>query len=241
MDRAGTAAAPITVEASRASGRSSTPAAATAGDLLDRRVLPLPRLHDPGLARQRRRQRRHLRPPHRDLRQRDHERQRPGRSTAPRRATTRRSSATGSTTTARASSTRATGSTCRATTTWSRTTSSTTTRRASGSRSTTRALRAIVAGNTITGAGHSGIVVGGSGGVSGVRVHNNVLAFNALVRDLPRRSAARRARSPTTTSPSATAAARPRRAAPASTSGGNRNDRPAVRQLRSPEHAPGRG
>jgi Right handed beta helix region len=38
--------------------------------------------------------------------------------------------------------------------------------------------RAIVVGNTITGAGHSGIVVGGSGGVSGVRVHNNVLAFN---------------------------------------------------------------
>jgi hypothetical protein len=39
--------------------------------------------------------------------------------------------------------------------------------------------RAIVTGNTITGAGHSGIVVGGSGGVSGVRVHNNVLAFNS--------------------------------------------------------------
>jgi hypothetical protein len=38
--------------------------------------------------------------------------------------------------------------------------------------------RAIVTGNTITGAGHSGIVVGGSGGVSGVHVHNNVLAFN---------------------------------------------------------------
>jgi hypothetical protein len=38
--------------------------------------------------------------------------------------------------------------------------------------------RAIVTGNTITGAGHSGIVVGGSGGVGGVRVHNNVLAFN---------------------------------------------------------------
>jgi hypothetical protein len=39
--------------------------------------------------------------------------------------------------------------------------------------------RAIVTGNTITGAGHSGIVVGGSGGVSGVHVHNNVLAFNS--------------------------------------------------------------
>ena len=39
--------------------------------------------------------------------------------------------------------------------------------------------RAIVTGNTITGAGHSGIVVGGSGGVSNVRVHNNVLAFNS--------------------------------------------------------------
>ena len=39
--------------------------------------------------------------------------------------------------------------------------------------------RAIVTGNTITGAGHSGIVVGGSAGVDNVRVHNNVLAFNA--------------------------------------------------------------
>jgi Right handed beta helix region/Protein of unknown function (DUF1565) len=39
--------------------------------------------------------------------------------------------------------------------------------------------RAIVTGNTITGAGHSGIVVGGSGGVDGVRVHNNIFAFNA--------------------------------------------------------------
>jgi Right handed beta helix region len=39
--------------------------------------------------------------------------------------------------------------------------------------------RAIVTGNTITGAGHSGIVVGGSGGVSAVKVHNNVLAFNS--------------------------------------------------------------
>jgi hypothetical protein len=38
--------------------------------------------------------------------------------------------------------------------------------------------RAIVTGNTITGAGHSGIVVGGSGGVGGVHVHNNVFAFN---------------------------------------------------------------
>jgi Right handed beta helix region/Protein of unknown function (DUF1565) len=39
--------------------------------------------------------------------------------------------------------------------------------------------RAIVTGNTITGAGHSGIVVGGSGGVDKVRVHNNIFAFNA--------------------------------------------------------------
>jgi hypothetical protein len=39
--------------------------------------------------------------------------------------------------------------------------------------------RAIITGNTITGAGHSGIVVGGSGGVDGVRVHNNIFAFNA--------------------------------------------------------------
>jgi Right handed beta helix region len=42
-----------------------------------------------------------------------------------------------------------------------------------------RGSRAIVTGNTITGAGHSGIVVGGSGGVANVRVHNNVFAFNA--------------------------------------------------------------
>ena len=34
-------------------------------------------------------------------------------------------------------------------------------------------------GNTVTGAGHSGIVVGGPGGVDNVRVHNNVFAFNA--------------------------------------------------------------
>jgi Right handed beta helix region/Protein of unknown function (DUF1565) len=42
-----------------------------------------------------------------------------------------------------------------------------------------RGSRAIVTGNTVTGAGHSGIVVGGSGGVDNVRVHNNVFAFNA--------------------------------------------------------------
>jgi hypothetical protein len=41
-----------------------------------------------------------------------------------------------------------------------------------------KGARAIVTGNTITAAGHSGVVVGGSGGVSGVHVHNNVLAFN---------------------------------------------------------------
>lgn len=39
--------------------------------------------------------------------------------------------------------------------------------------------RAIITGNTIIGAGHSGIVVGGSGGVDNVRVHNNIFAFNA--------------------------------------------------------------
>jgi hypothetical protein len=42
-----------------------------------------------------------------------------------------------------------------------------------------RNSRAIVTGNTVTGAGHSGIVVGGSGGVDNVHVHNNVFAFNA--------------------------------------------------------------
>ena len=101
--------------------------------------------------------------------------------------------------------------------------------------------RAIVTGNTITGAGHSGIVVGGSGGVSGVRVHNNVLAFNAHYGHLPRLHPARRARSPTTTSPSATAAARPSPAARASSfAGGNRRPEPALRRLREPQHAPRR-
>ena len=38
--------------------------------------------------------------------------------------------------------------------------------------------RAIVTSNTITNSGHSGIVIGGSGGVSGVIVRNNILAFN---------------------------------------------------------------
>jgi hypothetical protein len=42
-----------------------------------------------------------------------------------------------------------------------------------------RNSRSIVTGNTVTGAGHSGIVVGGSGGVDNVHVHNNVFAFNA--------------------------------------------------------------
>jgi Right handed beta helix region len=42
-----------------------------------------------------------------------------------------------------------------------------------------RNSRSIVTANTVTGAGHSGIVVGGSGGVDNVRVHNNVFAFNA--------------------------------------------------------------
>jgi hypothetical protein len=42
-----------------------------------------------------------------------------------------------------------------------------------------RNSRSIVTGNTVTGAGHSGIVVGGSGGVDNVLVRNNVFAFNA--------------------------------------------------------------
>jgi Right handed beta helix region len=42
-----------------------------------------------------------------------------------------------------------------------------------------RNSRSIVTANTVTGAGHSGIVVGGSGGVDNVRVVNNVFAFNA--------------------------------------------------------------
>ena len=41
-----------------------------------------------------------------------------------------------------------------------------------------RNSRSIITGNTVTGAGHSGIVVGGSGGVDNIRVHNNVFAFN---------------------------------------------------------------
>ena len=42
-----------------------------------------------------------------------------------------------------------------------------------------KGARAIVVNNTITSSAHSGIVVGGSGGVSGVVVRNNILAFNA--------------------------------------------------------------
>jgi hypothetical protein len=41
-----------------------------------------------------------------------------------------------------------------------------------------KGLRSIIVNNTITHNGHSGIVVGGSGGVSGVIVRNNVLAYN---------------------------------------------------------------
>jgi hypothetical protein len=41
-----------------------------------------------------------------------------------------------------------------------------------------RGLRSIVVSNTITHNSHSGIVVGGSGGVSGVVIRNNVLAYN---------------------------------------------------------------
>lgn len=42
-----------------------------------------------------------------------------------------------------------------------------------------RNSRSILVANTVTGAGHSGIVVGGSGGVDNIRVINNVFAFNA--------------------------------------------------------------
>jgi len=41
-----------------------------------------------------------------------------------------------------------------------------------------KGLRSIVVNNTITHNAHSGIVVGGGGGVSGVTVRNNILAFN---------------------------------------------------------------
>jgi hypothetical protein len=42
-----------------------------------------------------------------------------------------------------------------------------------------RNRRSILVQNTVTGAGHSGIVVGGSGGVDNIRVINNIFAFNA--------------------------------------------------------------
>jgi hypothetical protein len=42
-----------------------------------------------------------------------------------------------------------------------------------------RNSRSIITANTVTGAGHSGIVVGGSGGVDHITVVNNVFAFNA--------------------------------------------------------------
>ena len=42
-----------------------------------------------------------------------------------------------------------------------------------------RNSRSIITANTVTGAGHSGIVVGGSGGVDNIVVVNNVFAFNA--------------------------------------------------------------
>jgi Right handed beta helix region/Protein of unknown function (DUF1565) len=42
-----------------------------------------------------------------------------------------------------------------------------------------RNSRSLITANTVTGAGHSGIVVGGSGGVDHVVVVNNVFAFNA--------------------------------------------------------------
>ena len=42
-----------------------------------------------------------------------------------------------------------------------------------------RNSRSIITANTVTGAGHSGIVVGGGGGVDNIRVVNNVFAFNS--------------------------------------------------------------
>jgi Right handed beta helix region/Protein of unknown function (DUF1565) len=39
--------------------------------------------------------------------------------------------------------------------------------------------RTIIVSNTVVGSGHSGIVVGGDGGVSNITIRNNVLAFNA--------------------------------------------------------------
>jgi hypothetical protein len=42
-----------------------------------------------------------------------------------------------------------------------------------------RNSRSIITANTVTGSGHSGIVVGGSGGVDNISVVNNVFAFNA--------------------------------------------------------------
>jgi parallel beta helix pectate lyase-like protein len=42
-----------------------------------------------------------------------------------------------------------------------------------------RNSRSILVANTVTGSGHSGIVVGGSGGVDNIRVLNNVFAFNS--------------------------------------------------------------
>jgi hypothetical protein len=52
--------------------------------------------------------------------------------------------------------------------------------------------RTIVVHNTVVGSGHSGIVVGGDGGVSSITIRNNVLAFNAgygvqMDSDCPRR------------------------------------------------------
>jgi hypothetical protein len=37
----------------------------------------------------------------------------------------------------------------------------------------------MIVANTVTGSGHSGIVIGGSGGVDNITVRNNVFAFNA--------------------------------------------------------------
>ena len=39
--------------------------------------------------------------------------------------------------------------------------------------------RSILVNNTVTGSAHSGIVVGGSGGVANITIRNNILAFNA--------------------------------------------------------------
>ena len=56
----------------------------------------------------------------------------------------------------------------------------------------------IVVNNTVVRSGYSGIVIGGRGGVDGIRVHNNIFAFNDQWESSTTRTAQPR-RSPTTT------------------------------------------